>query len=383
MAQKKKIGVFVLSPTQWTGGYYYSLNLIKCAHYLPEAAKPHLIVFYSDATPLEEIKSLRYPYIDYLPLKKEPSFFEKLKYKLGKAIFRVDFPIFLYKEDTVSFLYPCEPGVIENQVSIALLKKIYWIPDFQEKHLPDFFAAEELQARDNNARSVSKLENTLAFSSQSVLEDYKVFYPQSKNRIKILRFASILPSLEKKKDSEVKDTYGVDQPYFISPNQFWVHKNHRVVLEAALILHKKGLKFLLLFTGKEFDYRYPTYTEELKAFVIEHQLSSCVKFLGFIDREDQLVLMKNSIAIIQPSLFEGWSTVVEDTKAINHRILLSDLPVHREQMTQNVAFFDPRNAGALAELMEDQIHTPLPIHSFDYRENIKAFAQDFMALDSL
>ncbi len=40
------------------------------------------------------------------------------------------------------------------------------------------------------------------------------------------------------------------------------------------------------------------------------------RFLGFIDRGEQLQLMKNSIAIVQPSLFEGWSTVVEDTKAM-------------------------------------------------------------------
>ena len=41
-----------------------------------------------------------------------------------------------------------------------------------------------------------------------------------------------------------------------------------------------------------------------------------ISILGFISRQDQLSLMRDAIAVIQPSLFEGWSTVVEDCKAI-------------------------------------------------------------------
>ena len=34
---------------------------------------------------------------------------------------------------------------------------------------------------------------------------------------------------------------------------------------------------------------------------------------------DQLRLMKESLGVIQPSLFEGWSTVIEDAKALNKK----------------------------------------------------------------
>jgi hypothetical protein len=35
--------------------------------------------------------------------------------------------------------------------------------------------------------------------------------------------------------------------------------------------------------------------------------------------------MKNATAIMQPSLFEGWSTVIEDAKSLQVPVIASDL----------------------------------------------------------
>jgi len=56
---------------------------------------------------------------------------------------------------------------------------------------------------------------------------------------------------------------------------------------------------------------------------------------------EQVQLLRDCDLIVQPSLFEGWSTVVEDAKALGQRIVLSDLPVHREQEPPAALFFDP------------------------------------------
>jgi glycosyltransferase involved in cell wall biosynthesis len=58
--------------------------------------------------------------------------------------------------------------------------------------------------------------------------------------------------------------------------------------------------------------------------------------------------------VIQPSLFEGWSTVVEDAKAIGRPLIVSDLPVHKEQ-TENLAnvwFFPKGSSQRLADVIE-------------------------------
>ena len=55
-------------------------------------------------------------------------------------------------------------------------------------------------------------------------------------------------------------------------------------------------------------------------------------------------LMRQSLAVLQPSLFEGWSTSVEEAKSVGKRMILLDIPVHREQDPPRALFFDPRDA---------------------------------------
>ena len=55
------------------------------------------------------------------------------------------------------------------------------------------------------------------------------------------------------------------------------------------------------------------------------------KMSCFISREDQLGLMRDSLAVVQPSLFEGWGTVVEDAKTLGVQVLCSDIEIHHEE----------------------------------------------------
>jgi glycosyltransferase involved in cell wall biosynthesis len=63
--------------------------------------------------------------------------------------------------------------------------------------------------------------------------------------------------------------------------------------------------------------------------------------------------MQNSVALINPSLFEGWSSSVEEAKSLGKRIILSDIPVHKEQDPPGGRFFFPDRAESLADLMQE------------------------------
>jgi glycosyltransferase involved in cell wall biosynthesis len=83
--------------------------------------------------------------------------------------------------------------------------------------------------------------------------------------------------------------------------------------------------------------------------ISELQLRDVVVPLGFLSRADQVQLMRAADCIVQPSLFEGWSTVVEDARTLGQRVVLSDLAVHREQDPPAALFFETLSASALAE----------------------------------
>src|SRR6185503_5946561 len=58
-------------------------------------------------------------------------------------------------------------------------------------------------------------------------------------------------------------------------------------------------------------------------------------------------LMRCAVALINPSRFEGWSTSVEEARAIGLPLVVSDIAVHREQAGGEALFFDPDDADTL------------------------------------
>ena len=129
------------------------------------------------------------------------------------------------------------------------------------------------------------------------------------------------------------------------------------------------------------DSRNPGYISDLYLMVEQIDLKEQIKFLGFIDRQDQLILMKNSIAIIQPSKFEGWSTVVEDAKCLNHPILVSDINVHREQLGADYKCkFQVDKPEELASLMKETLANKIPKSDYHYGDLVDKFGEEFLKI---
>jgi glycosyltransferase involved in cell wall biosynthesis len=135
------------------------------------------------------------------------------------------------------------------------------------------------------------------------------------------------------------------------PNQFWAHKNHKVVVQALALAKAQGSQVTVVCTGSAWDHRNPWYFSELLATISELGLRDNLILLGFIPHAHLFQLMRQSLAVLQPSLFEGWSTTVEEAKSVGKSVILSDIPVHREQNPPQVTFFDPRDPKVLADCL--------------------------------
>jgi len=84
-----------------------------------------------------------------------------------------------------------------------------------------------------------------------------------------------------------------------------------------------------------------------------------------LDYRDILALNARADALVNPSRFEGWSTTVEEAKALGTPLVLSNLPVHREQVAERALYFDPDDpedcARALAAAAAAPARTPEPL----------------------
>jgi glycosyltransferase involved in cell wall biosynthesis len=138
----------------------------------------------------------------------------------------------------------------------------------------------------------------------------------------------------------------------------------------------------VIFSGKTEDYRNPSYFPSILDFIDKNNLQSFIKILGLIPRENQLSLLKNSLAVIQPSKFEGWSTIIEDSKTLSHQIICSKLPVHIEQLGNNGFYFEPDSVDELASIMKSFLDGSVKekIIKYSYEERVKSFAQTFVEI---
>lgn len=110
----------------------------------------------------------------------------------------------------------------------------------------------------------------------------------------------------------------------------------------------------IVFSGYTEDLRDPNHFKSLEKIIKNNDLTSYVRILGVIPYEHVVALIRQSIAVINPSLFEGWSTTVEEVKSIGKRLILSDLDVHREQAPNDSIIFERNNAVQLAEILHDE-----------------------------
>jgi glycosyltransferase involved in cell wall biosynthesis len=235
---------------------------------------------------------------------------------------------------------------------LASLKTIGWIPDFQHLHLPEFFTPRERILRDRQFKSICADSDKIVVSSNCARNDLVSFAPEHAHKVELLRFvASPLPLHNTIALPELQRLYRFDSPYFLLPNQFWVHKNHRVVIAALQKLKQQHKKALVLATGSTEDYRNPTFFPSLMQYAAECDVLDSFRVIGKIPFDHLASLMQYAIAFINPSLFEGWSTSVEEAKSMGKLIVLSDIPVHREQAPERGLFFPPQDPDALAEAL--------------------------------
>lgn len=371
MAQGKRVGIIYNFDENWIGGAYYIQNLTRSLNYLPKREQIKLYILTKDKSVFKEFqKATAYSNLKFIQYKLQCNEMERFVNKVTQKLFKKKLIVKKIKLDWVFPLY----GIPQDLQHIN--EVIFWIPDFQEKYMPDFFSPEEVKNRQSSYENMVALHHPIVFSSYSALNDFNTFFPDSKNKRRVLQFAVVHPDLKAKDIVDIKVQYCIEGDYFFSPNQFWQHKNQIALVEAAKILRDRGIFIKIIFTGKEHDYRNLDYTSNLKQKVVDYQLENEIIFLGFIDRIDQLVLMKNAQAIIQPSLFEGWSTVVEDAKALNQTLIVSNIAVHKEQLGDKGYFFDPNDYNELALKIIEVMNNPLDKLSYDldYSENIKKFA---------
>lgn len=260
----------------------------------------------------------------------------------------------------IDFLYPLTYDNEHNVGAAFPLRGLEgvrwsgWIPDFQHRHLPDLFSAAEIAKRDRGIAALAGHATAIVFSSESSAADYRRFCPGAKARAEVLRFCTApVPEWIAGDPLAAQAAYHLPDRFFLISNQLWKHKNHLLVLDALALLAARGVRPHVVCTGQPADFRDKNFVNVVLQRIHEHGLGAQVAMLGLVARATQIQLMRRAVAVVQPSLCEGWSTVVEDARLLGKTVVLSDLEVHREQNPPGARFFDRTSAESLASALAE------------------------------
>ena len=344
---RKKIGIVFNFSGSWLGGVYYVQNIIKALNYIKDEDKPEIIIFYKKEL-VNFTENIEYPYLKTI----EWQFVNAYKGFLLSWVLRKNvFLDTLLKEHNLDGIYPVYDHPVSNKnfknTTIAA-----WFPDLQHKFYPNYFNKLNLVLREYRLKLLLKNADVLVLSSQNVASHFNKFYKIPKKlKIHVMPFVSIIDNWNFDNINDLKAKYKLPEEYFMVSNQFYVHKNHITVLKALSVLKEKNKNIHVVLTGKMEHYKNPAFIESLKKEIETNNIADMVSLLGVIPREDQLSIMKGAKAIIQPSLFEGWSTVIEDAKSLQVPVIASNIDVHKEQMEDRGVYFKATDELDLANVL--------------------------------
>ena len=339
----KRVGIIINSlDSNWIGGVNYFRNLMAALADNPQSQfKPVVVVGPKFVVKAQEL----FPGVEVLATGLLDRFGPR--HITRKLVHRITARDLLLE----SYLISKNIKIITHGPALGRRSRIpslCWIPDFQELHLPQFFTPKEVADRTAHNLRLAKQCTAMIVSSETARQDALRLFKGIPLEVHVLHFVPKLstPAVVKRDELELK--YKFIGPYVYLPNQFWAHKNHRVVLEAlAGIAEKNDVQVIC--TGASSDSRNPGHFEFIQTRLRELKLENRFKILGLIPYADVFSLMWHAHAVINPSLFEGWSTTVEEAKLFNKKLILSDIPVHHEQAGESAIYFNPNEAQACGQ----------------------------------
>ena len=308
--EPRRVAFTFISRRRWAGGYNYQLNLFTAlARYCPEKIVPVLFAGTNEAAgdlaPFSKISGVEVV--------------QSEAFDGGNAGLVAALVTGIDSRALNEFEARRIDVVFESARFFGWrlpVPALAWFPDFQHRKLPQLFSPFARWRRETGFRVQIASRRNILLSSESALADFRAAYPSVSNPVAVARFATEpSPDLLTADIAAVIAEHRLPEKFFYLPNQFWRHKNHPVVIEALTILKQRGVNVVVAASGSTDEPRKSDYFSGLMRDVAARGIEANFRYLGLIPLAHVYALLRSSMALINPSRFEGWSTTVEEAKS--------------------------------------------------------------------
>ncbi|HEV7665731.1 MAG TPA: glycosyltransferase family 1 protein [Chloroflexota bacterium] len=241
---------------------------------------------------------------------------------------------------------------------LPLVATVY---DLQHVAHPEFFSRDQRLNRDAHLRDVCERAEGIACLSDFVRQTLLDCFAPAAERVVTIHLgllqdfhADTTPDL-----TDAVDALGLQRSaYLLYPANFWPHKNHRRLFEALRQFRNErpGLGLRLVCTGAPSDA-----LGEVRACATELLGLSTVVFPGYLPAAGLQQLLDGCVAMIYPSLYEGFGLPIVEAMARGKPVLCSDVASLPEVAGDAATYFHPTTTDSISDAIKILFDEPATV----------------------
>ena len=187
------------------------------------------------------------------------------------------------------------------------------------------------------AQKAKKIITVSQATKEEIVDHLKI----KENKIEVIYEAADLAI--NKQPSTISRKYG---KYFLYVGNAYPHKNLERLIHAFGKISKEQKELKLILVGKK-DFFYQRLEKENK--------SDRVIFFGKATDNELSSLYSNAIALVAPSLMEGFGLPVLEAMSLKCLVIASNIPAFREIAQNEILYFNPKDVNDILSKLKDVI----------------------------
>ncbi|MBV9172023.1 MAG: glycosyltransferase family 4 protein [Chloroflexi bacterium] len=226
------------------------------------------------------------------------------------------------------------------------------VHDLQVFTYPRFFTPEQRASRVQDFLRAASRAERLVCTSEYVRDKVLAHAQVALEWVPVInpRMARRLPAVDTASQEKVLMRFGLREGEFLLyPANFWTHKNHAMLLTALGILraNRPDLPLKLVCPGE-----HSGGFGALRCATEAMHLNDQVLFPGFVTDAELAALYQSCLAVVFPSLYEGFGLPVLEAMAFGAPVLCSRATSLPEVAGDAALYFDPRKPDDIARAVE-------------------------------
>jgi glycosyltransferase involved in cell wall biosynthesis len=229
---------------------------------------------------------------------------------------------------------------------------IYQPHDLQHRHLPHFFNARQIAAREIVYGFLCRNAAAVVVGTTWVKSDIVKQMRIDPKRVFVIPLAPVAAPGNQNESADLS-RLAIPDNFIIYPAASWPHKNHRRLFQALTLLRGRGIEVPLVLTGAR------PMGVDLASLATDFGVNDLVFDLGYLPQSEIDALTAASVAMVVPSLFEAASFPIWEAFRVGTPVACSNVTSLPRQVGTSGLLFDPRRTDAIADAIATLWEDPL------------------------